>query len=220
MASLPHHMLLHGGGLRSLVALARLLDGPERVRVTPLFIHDGRDAAAQRLEHVHRQADHYQLKRVDELHLPHLFRGAGAAAQRTPDGLPTGALTTPAVLLTALGHAAEQRAEAVTWPLSCRAEPAATARATEQRILCTQLAGCEFADVPRLEAPLLWYTDRQVIELGAGLGVPWEASWSCAAGGSVPCRTCPACRRRSAAFRAAGVVDPAVDADAASRSFA
>ena len=198
-------MVLSGGGVRSLVALAQVLARPERVRVTLIFVHDGRDAAGRRLEHVHRQADHYQVRRVDELRLPHLFGGDKA---RTADGLPEAKLSTPALLLAGLGHAAAQRAEALTWPLACQAEPGAVARAMEQRVLCSQLVGVEFDDVPRVETPLLRYTDRQVVELGAGLGVPWDVAWSCARGGASPCRTCPACRRRSAAFRSAGVVDP------------
>ncbi|MEM9418946.1 MAG: 7-cyano-7-deazaguanine synthase, partial [Planctomycetota bacterium] len=61
---------------------------------------------------------------------------------------------------------------------------------------------------PKLVTPLLSYTDLQVVELGAGLGVPWELAWSCVLDQETQCGGCPACQRRRAAFRAAGVIDP------------
>jgi 7-cyano-7-deazaguanine synthase len=74
-----------------------------------------------------------------------------------------------------------------------------------------QMLENDLIQAPALEVPLLRYTDRQLIELGEGLGVPWETAWSCAMNVEQPCASCPACRRRIAAFRAAGVIDTAFE---------
>lgn len=207
--------MLHSGGLRSLVATAMLLNRPEPARLTLLHVHDGRDAGAQRLEHLRQQADHYALTTLHEIGLPMLYRRASA---HRPDGRPWARLATPQLLLAAYAHALELDAAELHWPIAVDGRPEATARAQEFAILTQQLAD---ADVEPGEVqavgtpgaglvmPLLGYTDVQVVELGAGLGVPWESTWSCVMNNERQCGSCPACRRRSAAFRAAGVVDPA-----------
>ncbi len=60
----------------------------------------------------------------------------------------------------------------------------------------------------RVEAPLLRRSKREIVELGEALGVPWELTWSCYAGGRRPCGVCDACRLRARGFREAGVRDP------------
>jgi len=60
----------------------------------------------------------------------------------------------------------------------------------------------------RVRAPLIELTKAQVVEWGYGLGVPYELTWSCYAGGDVHCGTCPTCRARKAAFEEAAVTDP------------
>ncbi len=72
----------------------------------------------------------------------------------------------------------------------------------------------------RLLAPLITYDKDKVVELGARLGVPWEYTYSCYAGGGfrkvggrklpVHCGTCSNCQRRKLAFKDAGVADPSV----------
>ncbi len=52
---------------------------------------------------------------------------------------------------------------------------------------------------------------RQVIELGARLGVPFELTLSCMAPrGDTHCGQCSKCRERREAFAEAGVIDPSV----------
>ncbi|MEM6459328.1 MAG: 7-cyano-7-deazaguanine synthase [Planctomycetota bacterium] len=217
MAIRPHVMLMHAGGLRSLVATAATLHRAEAVRLTLLHVHDGRDTAAIRLEHVRQQADHFGLTALHELDLGSLYAGAAAV---DPDGRPHATLGHARLLLAALAHAADHRAAELVWPIAVNQDTAATARAHEQVLLTQQLLECDppAADAGRLPGvttPLLDLSDRQVVELGAGLGVPWDTARSCLTRSQRACGACVACRRRSAAFRAAGVVDHAAQAVAA-----
>lgn len=61
-----------------------------------------------------------------------------------------------------------------------------------------------------IRAPLLHMRKREIIELGLRLGVPYEHTWSCYAGGERPCGRCDSCILRSNAFRDAGSFDPAL----------
>jgi 7-cyano-7-deazaguanine synthase len=62
----------------------------------------------------------------------------------------------------------------------------------------------------RVVAPLLARSKGEIVRLGSRLGVPWELTWSCYAGGRAPCRRCDACRWRARGFREAGISDPAL----------
>lgn len=64
----------------------------------------------------------------------------------------------------------------------------------------------------RLVAPLLRLSKGDIVRRGNALGVPWELTWSCYAGGRRPCGVCDSCRLRARGFRAAGVTDPLVAA--------
>jgi 7-cyano-7-deazaguanine synthase len=57
-------------------------------------------------------------------------------------------------------------------------------------------------------APLLHLKKTEIIELGNKLGVPWEKTWSCYAGGEEACGVCDSCRLRLAAFQELGLNDP------------
>ncbi|MEO0514321.1 MAG: 7-cyano-7-deazaguanine synthase [Planctomycetota bacterium] len=211
MASRRHIAILHSGGLRSLTATARVLNQPEAVRLTLLHIHDGRPAGPQRIEYLRQQADHYTLTSLREIELPHLYRDP---AHHHPDGRPHAPLATPQLLLAALSYAADLGVDELHWPIAVNGQLDATAVAQEQQILVQQLAEAETpagtldAAGPTLLAPLLGYTDVQLVELGTGLGVPWELAWSCSFNKPDQCGSCPACQRRRTAFRSAGVIDP------------
>lgn len=49
-------------------------------------------------------------------------------------------------------------------------------------------------------APFVGLTKRQVVARGRALGVPFDLTWSCYAGGEKPCGTCGACVGRAEAF--------------------
>lgn len=57
-------------------------------------------------------------------------------------------------------------------------------------------------------APLLHLKKTGIIELGNKLGVPWQKTWSCYAGGEEACGVCDSCRLRLAAFQELGLNDP------------
>ena len=204
-------MVLHNGGLRSLVACALLLAEDPAPRLTLLHIDDGREARHTRRQHLRRQAKAMNITRVTELAVPHLF---GHGYGRAPDGGPLGLLTRPQLLLAAMAEAKHQQAEAVVWPVSVNGDAQQGALATEQAVLCEHLAETEVdaaEQAPRIETPLAEMTDQQVIELGGQLGVDWQLAWSCARPGEKPCNACGGCRRRKQAFDKAGIVDTLVE---------
>ncbi|MUL37066.1 7-cyano-7-deazaguanine synthase QueC [Gloeocapsopsis dulcis] len=59
-----------------------------------------------------------------------------------------------------------------------------------------------------IETPLINLKKTEIIQLGNQLGVPWEKTWSCYAGGGLACGVCDACRLRLAAFAELGWEDP------------
>lgn len=59
-----------------------------------------------------------------------------------------------------------------------------------------------------ITTPLIDLKKTEIIQLGNQLGVPWELTWSCYAGGDRACGVCDSCRLRLAAFAELGLVDP------------
>ncbi|TAF06577.1 MAG: 7-cyano-7-deazaguanine synthase QueC [Nostocales cyanobacterium] len=57
-------------------------------------------------------------------------------------------------------------------------------------------------------APLINLKKTEIIQLGNQLGVPWDLTWSCYAGGDQACGVCDSCRLRLAAFAELGFKDP------------
>jgi 7-cyano-7-deazaguanine synthase len=60
----------------------------------------------------------------------------------------------------------------------------------------------------KIVTPLIELKKTEIIELGNKLGVPWEQTWSCYAGGETACGVCDSCRLRLAAFDELGLKDP------------
>ncbi|MDF5711918.1 MAG: 7-cyano-7-deazaguanine synthase QueC [Nostoc sp. S4] len=56
--------------------------------------------------------------------------------------------------------------------------------------------------------PLINLKKTEIIQLGNQLGVPWELTWSCYAGGDLACGVCDSCHLRLTAFAELGLVDP------------
>lgn len=52
-----------------------------------------------------------------------------------------------------------------------------------------------------VHAPYIVRTKREVVQKGRELGVPFEETWSCYAGGDEPCGACGACKVREEAMR-------------------
>ena len=60
---------------------------------------------------------------------------------------------------------------------------------------------------PKLWAPLVEWSKKQIAEEALHLGVPIERTWSCYSGEDVPCGVCDSCRIRDEALLAAGRPD-------------
>lgn len=60
-------------------------------------------------------------------------------------------------------------------------------------------------------APLMDLSKTEIVKLGASLGVPFELTWSCYAGGDKPCGKCDSCKLRARGFAEAGVIDGGVE---------
>ena len=60
----------------------------------------------------------------------------------------------------------------------------------------------------QIQAPLLYKTKKDIIEMGIELGVQFEHTWTCYEGKKESCGTCPSCAARIAGFKKAGFKDP------------
>ncbi|MFM7363792.1 MAG: 7-cyano-7-deazaguanine synthase QueC [Cuspidothrix sp.] len=60
----------------------------------------------------------------------------------------------------------------------------------------------------KIVAPLIDLKKTEIIQLGNQLGVPWDLTWSCYAGGDAACGVCDSCQLRLAAFAQLGLEDP------------
>jgi 7-cyano-7-deazaguanine synthase len=56
--------------------------------------------------------------------------------------------------------------------------------------------------------PLIDLHKTEIIQLGNKLGVPWQHTWSCYAGGVEACGLCDSCQLRLAAFAKLNLTDP------------
>ena len=60
----------------------------------------------------------------------------------------------------------------------------------------------------RVLAPFVSWDERDIVERGVELGVPFHLTWSCYKGGKRHCGTCGTCNDRKEAFRKHGISDP------------
>ncbi len=80
-------------------------------------------------------------------------------------------------------------------------------RAFNRMIRVGTKAGVEGHPI-KVIAPFVTLTKAEIIKIGTSLGVPYELTWSCYAGGERPCGRCDSCRLRAKGFREAGIDDP------------
>jgi 7-cyano-7-deazaguanine synthase len=69
-------------------------------------------------------------------------------------------------------------------------------------------AGTEERRTLTFHAPLIALSKAEIVRQGTRLGVPWESTWSCYAGGELACGRCDSCQLRRKGFAEAGVSDP------------
>jgi 7-cyano-7-deazaguanine synthase len=199
----PKVLILVNGGVRSLVATAVALSQAEKAAVTLLHVSRSQAARAARLRCVRQQAAHFESCHLVEMMEPELAgsRSVGPDSPCTP-------LANMRLLTAAMVHAAAMEATRIVWPISYNGEFSEITKAMEQTVLIRHLASTELAVVPPVETPMIELTGRQIVELGVQLDVPWLVAWSCDEDGDRACGACAGCKRRSAAFAAAGVEDP------------
>jgi 7-cyano-7-deazaguanine synthase in queuosine biosynthesis len=209
----PRIMVLTNGGVRSLVTTAMVLSWPEPMAVTLLHVVREQPAKDARLTAVRQQAAHFSKCKLIEIEEPIsrieplALRGKAA---KEPAVTPVAASPLPVMRLLTLAmvHATLMQATRIIWPVSFNGDFSEISRATEQTVLTRHLASIETGNPPIIECPVMDLTGRQIIETGTQLNVPWELSWSCEREGEEICGRCGGCRKRSAAFDAAGVEDP------------
>ncbi len=197
-------LMLHSGGLRSLVATAMLA---EKARLVLLFVHDGRPSDAAHHACFGHQAERFNATKQLERLLPHLL-SRGESDGDTPAPIIASPLRHAQLLTAAVEVATTLAVEQIVWPAQVGEQFDELARITETIELVRQLAAAQGIDTPPIETPLLEMTDRQVIEVGHQMDVPWTLARSCPQPGRGPCGRCKACARRRAAFDAAAIDDP------------
>lgn len=186
--------ILTNGNLASLVAAASVCSHANRESL--LFFAAGpRDEGARQWRSiVDEQGERYRATRIIDL--------PDFSDANTNDQLQL------QELLAAVSRASTLKIDTVVWPLQCDTDLDTISRVTEMTILIGQLAELSGKEPPQIETPLLELTNKQMIELGENLGVPWELSWSCEMSIEKHCGACDGCRRRRRMFTTAGVVDP------------
>jgi 7-cyano-7-deazaguanine synthase len=69
-------------------------------------------------------------------------------------------------------------------------------------------AGTEDRRTLRFHAPLIALSKADIVREGTRLGLPWELTWSCYAGGEQACGRCDSCQLRLKGFAEATLSDP------------
>lgn len=62
----------------------------------------------------------------------------------------------------------------------------------------------------KLLTPLIRLSKKEIIKLALKLKAPLKYTWSCYAGGAIPCGSCDSCKLRAKGFLDAGIKDPAL----------
>ena len=112
-------------------------------------------------------------------------------------------------------------AVAVAWAVSSRADAVAYAahagdhtiypdcRPAFVQAMQQATAVCDWHPV-QIMAPFLMLTKAEIVQIGAGLAVPFGETWSCYEGGIQHCGRCGTCMERQEAFQLAGIHDSTV----------
>lgn len=198
--SQPWTLLLHDGSMQSLVATAMYAEKPKLLGV---YVHDGQASDVRAFECFGRQVERFGVARQLELTLSHL----GASAEDGGGGT-RGPLADVQELMAGAGLAVQLKADRLVWPVQVGDDYDAVARFTESAMLVGQLVRLERDAELAIDMPLLEMTDRQLVEVGHQMEAPWTMARSCQARTVEPCTQCAGCKRRAAAFEAAGLDDP------------
>lgn len=204
-------IMLNRGGMRSLVATAMQ---PQPERLSLVYVHEGRVSDEVCHAAANEQVEHYDVGRLLELSMPHLVDETGVPPR--PEGDPADVhavahrdpLGAVQLVVAACALAIRSNADRVIWPAQVGEDHDAIARVTETLGLIGDIVRIEHGRDVAIETPLLEMTDRELVEVGHQMSVPWETARTCHAGRGDACGACSGCQRRNAAFAAAGIEDP------------
>jgi 7-cyano-7-deazaguanine synthase len=194
-------VVLLSGGIDSSVLLRRLAaDGRELV---PLFIDYGQRARWQELESARWQchALRLPLQSLDMASVGEAFRAGEAKKHHVP-------IPQRNLVALGLGVAWADKAGAEGIALAVNRDDGGDYAGAAPAFLAAFTAAVETLGRFRLETPLVDRSKADVIRLGAGLRVDFGHTYSCLLGHARQCGRCLQCRKRRAAFAAAGVAEP------------
>lgn len=215
MAKAPA-VVLSSGGLRSLIVAGV---AAREQRIALLHLRDERASARQALAAYERQVQFFKPVKnwaieasfLRQMSLPVESAGLVHSTSSDPQS-PLIPMRELQMLVIACGFAKSIKAGAVYW--GCQIDqknPDAMARQIELNQILNQIMEVYGGDpIIAIKMPLMGLEDQQAIELGYQCNVSYQASWSCQMANDRPCMSCPACSRRTRAFRAAQLSDPLV----------
>lgn len=195
---------LFSGGLDSTVLLYDLLDQENAVKC---ILFDYGQRHAKELEYAAKTCEKLKVE-YDRIHLPHeMFSRSALTAGRVlkVDELNGGATVVPnrnmVLISMAASYALCHGGTAVSWAANADdSEIYPDCRGEFMTHLNRALRICHTRRM-EVHAPYIVRTKRQVVEKGRELGVPFDETWSCYAGGDEPCGVCGACKVRQEAMR-------------------
>lgn len=200
-------LILNSGGLRSLVVSAMAVREIDPEAVAVVHYQQKLVNAKNRLQAMQQQTEHFGITHVLLSEMASLIPHSSTAV-RENDASDPPTFYRPQMLLAALAQAIEWKVKRLVVPYQCNAVHEQIARLTEQLTLVQHIAELEYDQaLPPIDMPILDLTDRELIELGGQMNVPWQMSWSCRHAGEQPCGGCPACVRRIRSFKEAGIAD-------------
>jgi 7-cyano-7-deazaguanine synthase len=218
MAAPPKSLavVLCSGGLRSFIC-ATLAARESRIGI--IHINDGRGPAPQLLNALDKQTTTLRPAKtwvLDAGYIKQMALAAETMGMITSESSDAMSALNPLrdlqFLSIAAGLARSFKAPTIFWGIHrAPKESESIARIVEATQQFNALLGMLTPDFKMtIKTPLLGLEDRQLIELGQQMGVPFEQTWSCQMTLDRPCMSCPACAWRIRAFRAAQIADPLI----------
>jgi 7-cyano-7-deazaguanine synthase len=194
-------VVLLSGGIDSSALLRRL--AAEGRELVPLFIDYGQRARWQELEAARWQchALRLPLQSLDMASVGEAFRAGEAKKHHVP-------IPQRNLVALGLGVAWADKAGAERIALAVNRDDAGDYPSAAPPFLAAFAGAVETLGRFRLETPLADLAKSEVIRLGAELRLDFGHTYSCLLGHARQCGRCPQCRKRRAAFDAAGVAEP------------
>ena len=117
------------------------------------------------------------------------------------------------LLTAAASESIQLSAARLVWPVQAGEDYQTIAHVTETILMVEQVARFSGYEGLEVQTPLLEITDRQLIEIGHQMNVPWEMARTCMTRNWDSCGRCAGCIWRDKAFSEAAIEDPAAPAN-------